>query len=288
MKKYIFMFGFLFSLSVFANITVKNYKSDQIDRLEVENISGNIHVKATENAKSKVTIESIKVSKNCILEIGLNNKLLKIKVNATKIGVTSFFSWLRGNSQECKINFLVEVPAKTKSTLKVVSGDLKMENMNGDTNLTTTSGDVDFNGGKIENIISNSVSGNVKFHGDFTNLNLQTVSGEVEVKGESLHNVKVKTISGDVKLSGSKIDDIDLKSVSGSAEIVYVKKGKKINLNFETISGDIDIIVPKETKIAKNLFKTRGDVYIREVSGDSTVFIRGKTISGEVRLQKTN
>ena len=149
--------------------------------------------------------------------------------------------------------------------------------------IVSASGDVSINNYKNADINVTTASGDVKVLGA-NNLDIDTASGEVEAR--NIINFNLKTISGDVEsenvdnLNGSTTS-IDFNSVSGDIDIedVSINANSKIT----TVSGSVDI--EGINLVYVNTSTTSGDVDVLRSDRKSDVELYIKTTSGDIEVQ---
>lgn len=151
-----------------------------------------------------------------------------------------------------------------------------------------------------------TASADVDIAGRLSELDVNTVSGDLRIRGEVGDDAKVKTVSGDIELE--RVDgDLSLQSVSGDLRAGRVAGGADIksvsgdlrvealtagDVRFTSVSGDIEVGIAEGSFLDVDAGSTSGDL-ASEVplasdpsgAGDGpTVVLRGKTISGDVRV----
>ena len=102
-------------------------------------------------------------------------------------------------------------------------------------------------------------------------ISAQSVSGDVRV-GPVGGSVDTKTVSGDIRLRRRPRGDVRFTSVSGDIEI-GIAAGSLLDVDAGSTSGDLSSEVPLGSEPADG-----GD------GGGPTVVVRGRTISGDVRV----
>jgi DUF4097 and DUF4098 domain-containing protein YvlB len=153
-----------------------------------------------------------------------------------------------------------------------------------------------------------TASADTALAGSFAGLDLNSASGDVQMRGEVADGVRIKTVSGDVQLervdgdlsvqcvSGdirvrSVAGSVDTKSVSGDIRIEALTAG---DVRFSSVSGDIELGIAQGSLLDVDAGSTSGDLSSEvplasePVMGESasapTVVLRGRTVSGDVRV----
>ncbi|MCR4580706.1 MAG: DUF4097 domain-containing protein [Treponema sp.] len=264
------------------------YKADEISSIQTDLKHENIEIISESN--EDITIDVICTKKNRVPEVSLNEGKLLIK---SKL-VTSFVN------DYCKviINLPVNMELEDFTALSS-SGDLDIARLStasfsvnstsgniscdslicsGDINCKTTSGDIEIDRLKAENLTLKSTSGNIEVSecqalnitGDatsgkikFNNTNcnsfiLQNTSGGVELELENapLEESLIEATSGDIELqipedqafeikaesfSGSFEDDFNDFSIKLNGPFRNKYNGGGVVIRLETTSGDINI-----------------------------------------------
>jgi hypothetical protein len=153
-----------------------------------------------------------------------------------------------------------------------------------------------------------SASADTRLAGHFGALELNSASGDLHLRGEVAGDATVKTVSGDVELERVDGDlsvqcvsgdiharavagSVDTKSVSGDIRVEAVTAG---DVRFTSVSGDIEIGIAAGSLLDVDAGSTSGDLSSEvplaseppagEEVAAPTVILRGRTVSGDVRV----
>ena len=208
-----------------------------VKRIKMSTISTDIQVISSETA-TEATIELIgnaKSSQMPSLAVKVNDDELIVDVDTTPVNkwfnIDFSFEFYAPNME-----LLVILPGKQYDNLDVstVSGDVYIDNITVNNHaISTVSGDVDVEKLTGESDIS-TTSGDVFIFTKMIDspMLIETVSGDIEVEVESTPSnatLNVDTVSGDINLLDQEID-----------QLILGKGTYKIE--FSTISGDIDFV----------------------------------------------
>jgi DUF4097 and DUF4098 domain-containing protein YvlB len=150
--------------------------------------------------------------------------------------------------------------------VKTASGDVQAEEVDGEARFNTASGDVNVKhaGGPL---VLNSASGDLSIGRAEGRLTARLVSGDVRV-GETADAVEINSVSGDIRLERVAGGSVDFNSVSGDAEIA-IARGAAVYMDVRSLSGDM---------------VSELDGSDEPAAGEAVIEVRGKTVSGDVRL----
>lgn len=109
-------------------------------------------------------------------------------------------------------------------SLSAVSGDIKVDNVSGDTcKAQCVSGDIEINQAQEQNIVTSCVSGDITFGNVKTKeCKVSTTSGDASARYIECDYASLNTLSGDINLKG-KIKEKKARSFSGSINYCEVK-----------------------------------------------------------------
>jgi hypothetical protein len=120
-----------------------------------------------------------------------------------------------GNGDKSETRLVIHVPSKSDLKVTLVSANLKVQGLKGDSNLRTVSGN-----------ISGEVGGDLR---------VNTATGSARLTARSAKSIEVKTINGDIELKGGS-GDVEVQTVSGNAK---VDVGTLTRARFRSISGNL-------------------------------------------------
>jgi DUF4097 and DUF4098 domain-containing protein YvlB len=158
-----------------------------------------------------------------------------------------------------------DVKVKTASADTEIEGHLRMLDVNG------VSGDVRVRGEISDDATVKTVSGDIELDRVDGDLSVQTVSGDARVRGTA-GSVEAKSVSGDIRLEALTAGETRFSSVSGDIEI-GIAAGSILDVDAGSTSGDLASEVPLATEPPSD-----------EDAAAPTVILRGRTVSGDVRV----
>jgi hypothetical protein len=167
------------------------------------------------------------------------------------------------------------VPHGAGVKVKTASADTELSGHFGALEVNSASGDVHLRGEVAENATVRTVSGDVELDRVDGDLSVQCVSGDVRVRTIA-GSADTKSVSGDIRLEALTGGDVRFASVSGDIEI-GIAQGSLLDVDAGSTSGDLASEVPLASEPPADEAATAAP----------TVVLRGRTVSGDVRVFRT-
>jgi DUF4097 and DUF4098 domain-containing protein YvlB len=174
--------------------------------------------------------------------------------------------------------------------LKTVSGGVKADVFQRNTEIKTVSGDVVLRGRGKEagaaGIHVTTISGSIRIDRAGGDLEATTVSGDINARlDHPAHNVRVRSTSGDLGFEGKLAQGayFEAESVSGDLSVRATPEGP-LDYEVSTFSGDIKNCMGAEAERVSKYGPGRRLNGTRGTPGSSEAKIRLKTMSGSVEL----
>jgi Toastrack DUF4097 len=216
----------------------------------------------------------------------------------------SRYRYRRGGSGS--IDFTVSVPRDASVTLKSVSGDVRVTNVNGDLRAESTSGDVvmsnvrrirlaksvsgdvDIADATTEDVTAESISGEVIIRAVKTRvLSLQSVSGDVRLTDVDAERVQSRSVSGDVEYSGRLAPNgrYDLQTHSGSVRVTPAS-AQGFDVEARTFSGNVRSDYPMTIQGGSSFTDRRGpgNRTVRGSVGGGGAMLNLQSFSGNITI----
>lgn len=227
--------------------------------------SGDIEIGTVDGEESHVTVYG---DERLLAEIEIRQDGNRIVV-AYRGKVRLGFSGLFGGGSNLRV--LASVPHGASLEVKTASADTEVSGRLGSLDVNSASGDVHVRGEVSGDVVLKTVSGDARLETVGGKVSAQSVSGDVRV-GPTGGSVDTKTVSGDIRCEAVSDGDVRFASVSGDIEI-GIAAGSLVDVDAGSTSGDLSSEVPLGSKPADG-----------EDSGGPTVVVRGRTVSGDVRV----
>jgi DUF4097 and DUF4098 domain-containing protein YvlB len=174
--------------------------------------------------------------------------------------------------------------------LKTVSGEVKADVFQKNTEVKTLSGDVVLRGRGKEagagGIHVSTISANIRVDRAGGDLEATTVSGDIHVRlDHSAHNVRVRTTSGNLGFEGKLAPGayFDAESVSGNLTVRATPAGP-LDYEVSSFSGDIRNCMGGEAERVSKYGPGRRLTGTRGTPGADEAKLRLKTMSGNIEL----
>ena len=236
--------------------------------LEVAIPSGDLEIETVEGEESHVTIDG---DERLLAEVEIRqdgNRIVVAFKGKARFGfsLTPFaVVW------DSKLRVRASIPHGAGVKLKTASADTRVDGRLGWLDINAVSGDTRVRGEVTGDVTLKTVSGDGELGRVGGNLTLQSVSGDLRV-GPVDGSVETKTVSGDIRFDAVRSGDVRFTSVSGDVEI-GIAEGSLLDVDAGSTSGDLTSEVPLGSE----------PVAGAEPDGP-TVVVRGRTISGDVRV----
>ena len=256
----------------------KDYKFDVTSpaKIIIKNIRGKVNVK--KGADGEIKVQVIKYldtgnSEDTLFEVTQES-------DGSVLAAVDFENLKILNIKKpCRIDFIVETPQTCQVKVKSVSGEVQLEGVDGNHNLKTVSGGLEFSKVRAEDITAKTVSGSIL--GNEINSSVADIG----------------TVSGSIKLSNMNISRLDVSSVSGSMSYDGILGDGRHD--FGSVSGNIKLIIPEDTnldlKASSISGKLKSDLNIKYTSLSKRSWIgklnnggspiKLKTVSGNMRIE---
>ena len=205
--------------------------------LSVSNIRGSVEIRSGE--AGLIQVKAVKRSNS-----GDENRT-EIEIAQETDGsvrvVTHFpdvsWNWL-GGVQPCEVDYEITAPPTCSLTLKGVSNSVHAEGFEAAVSVVSVSGEIYLRNIKGSTRIK-TVSGDAKAELISGALILDTVSADMEIKESAMASIEANSVSGDLRIHTTL------------AQGPYM---------FNSVSGDVCLIVPPESRFTANLSSLSGDL----------------------------
>jgi hypothetical protein len=241
--------------------------------LEVGIPSGDIEVETTEGEESNITVDG---DERLLEEVEIRqdgNRLVVAYRGKGKFGFSlSPFTLVFGS----ELRVRARLPHAAAVKVKTASADTRLDGRFGPLGINSVSGDVRLRG-EIDGAANiKTVSGDADLDRVDGDLSAHTVSGDLRI-GPTAGSSDLKTVSGDIRLGAVTAGDVRFTSVSGDIE-VGIAQGSALDVDAGSTSGDLSSEVPLASEPIPG----------EEEADAPTVVLRGRTISGDVKVFRAN
>jgi hypothetical protein len=239
--------------------------------LEVSIPSGEIEVETTDGEETALTIDGDERMLEHVEVRHDGNRVVVGLRDKTKVGFSfSLGSLVFGNSG---LNVRARVPHGARVKVKTASADTEVNGRLEALEVNSVSGDLRVRGEIAEKATVKSVSGDIDLERVNGDVSVQTVSGDLRARGIT-GSADAKSVSGDIRLDSLTGGDVRFNSVSGDIEI-GIAPGSLVDVDAGSTSGDLSSEVPLGSE------PPAGE---EAAAAGPTVVLRGRTVSGDVRV----
>ncbi len=196
--------------------------------LRLNNVRGTVRITGTSTTTIRARLEvdperrlSDEDVERAPIEIEHDGHRVAIRVLSDK----AIMGWFERRAGPPNVLCVLEVPARTQSSVSTVSADVSLAGLDVGQTANTVSG----------KIVVTKVTGDLR---------LNTVSGSAIVT-ETSGAVRWNTVSGDLIVRDSKTTELKANAVSGTTEAT-VRNGLPGGATVQTVSGDLRLFVPAD------------------------------------------
>ncbi|MGH3054625.1 MAG: DUF4097 family beta strand repeat-containing protein [Gaiellaceae bacterium] len=236
--------------------------------LDVGIPSGDIEVETVEGEESNITVDG---DERLLEEVEVRQDGNRIVVAYRGKGKFGFslapFSLVFGS----ELRVRATVPHGAGVKVKTASADTRLDGSFGPLGVNSVSGDVYLRGEIAGAASLKTVSGDADLDRVAGDLSAHTVSGDLRI-GPIEGSTDLKTVSGDIRIQAVSAGDVRFSSISGDIEI-GIAQGSAVDVDAGSTSGDLSSEVPLGS-----------DPVEGEASAAPTVVLRGRTVSGDVKV----
>lgn len=239
--------------------------------LEVTIPSGDIDVETADGEQTHVTVDG---DERMLEHVEVRHDGGKVVVTVRdkgKFGI-SFGSLVFGNGG---LRVQARVPHGAGVKVKTASADTELSGSFAGLDVNSASGDVQMRGEVAEGVRIKTVSGDVQLERVDGDLSVQCVSGDIRVRSVA-GSVDTKSVSGDIRIEALTAGDVHFSSVSGDIEL-GIARGSLLDVDAGSTSGDLSSEVPLASEPVPG-----------ESAAAPTVVLRGRTVSGDVKVFRAN
>jgi hypothetical protein len=238
--------------------------------LEVSIPSGDIDVETTAGEETSLIVDGDERMLEHVEIRHDGNRVVVTLRDKNKVGFSfSLGSLVFGNDG---LRVQARLPHGAGVKVKTASADTEGSGSLGRLEVNSVSGDVRVRGEVAEDATVKTVSGDVDLEQVDGDLSAQTVSGDVRVRAVA-GSADTKSVSGDIRLEALTAGDASFSSVSGDIEI-GIAQGSLLDVDAGSTSGDLASEVPLASEPPGG----------ESAAAGPTVVLRGRTVSGDVRI----
>ncbi|MFC1725325.1 DUF4097 domain-containing protein [candidate division KSB1 bacterium] len=190
----------------------------------LENVVGDIRVKTWNRNEVKIDVDLRGRSREDI-EIEIYHTENEIEVS-TNYENDDYFQ--NQNRRRHSVEYTVSIPKNTRTELKGTTSTIKIEDLNNKLTAVTITGDLD-----VKNITGN--------------VDLRTTTGRAYISNIT-GDIECTVVTGDIEILNSKFTYLDVVNTTGDIEVEAQDVDPRSKYNLKTVTGDIDLYLPKNVK----------------------------------------
>lgn len=243
-------------------------------RVHISNVRGLIDIRRGDD--DKVVVSAIKyldsgdADQTKIEIVQESDGLVRVETRQRARGFWRFLGW---STRPCRVDYTLHVPHQCTLKVVCVASSAKIDGLEGEFRFKTISGNIRLSdlSGKID---LSSISGEVDAEYLSGPVHLDTISGDVHITQSRLPSFKAATKSGDITLETTiGAGPYRFKSISGDVNLI-VPANTRCEIDFNSLSGDLKSHLPQHIAL--------GEVQVNSAS------IRFNSISGDLQIDPSD
>lgn len=247
------------------------YAATTIDETRPLAADGKVHI---ENLKGRVVVRTwAKPEVHITGSLGKGVEKLEIDGDSRSLDIGVKYPnskggwnlWGRDDHRTEPTIIEVTLPQRASVEVETVSADIDIQQVAGrKLEASSVSGSILATASSPGEASFENVSGNTTARITTDKVSAESVSGNVSLQGGLTGEVSIESVSGNVKLTAQSLDRLDASTVSGDLALQAALKPSG-SIKAETLSGQLDLILPKSTGAKLHAESFSGD--IRSPSG---------------------
>lgn len=215
--------------SVWAQTKVDEARPlDANGSVSISNIAGSVEVVGWANDQVEITGTLGEHVKELAIEGSARHLDIEVKPIRNADGKVSSYLTIR-------------VPSQASVEVEVVSADVTVDDVSGNTQIKTVSGDIEI-GGRPARLDIEAISGDIDVAYAGQETDIEAVSGDIKVR-DGAGAIELANVSGRIEVLGGMFDEASLESVSGMIDW-EADIGGGGPFEMENMSGTIEVSVP--------------------------------------------
>ena len=143
-----------------------------------------------------------------------------------------------------KVDLRIDVPKGAHIQAKTINGNIRLDDIEGRISLHAVNGSIDVDGAPEEARLE-TLTSSIDFRGKDSSVDARSISGSISLRGVA-GEVTATSTSGSLRVRGAKVEQIDLRTLSGSIDI-DAELEEAARVYAKTHSGTVTLVVPEDT-----------------------------------------
>ena len=260
MKICSFAFIALFAAGpLFAATPINQTRPLALDgKVSIDNLKGRIVVRTWAQPQVRITGSLGEGVEKFTVEGDAHSLTIKVKYPQNTSG--GWFSWGKSQSHSEPSTLEVTLPARASVNIDSVSADVDVQGIaGGKLAVDSVSGDVVVSASSPGEANFDNVSGDLNLRLTSSDVKIDTVSGDLTLVGGMTGDLNIDSVSGTVNVTASRINQLELSSVSGDATL-NLQLQPSATLKTDSVSGSLTLLLPKTASAQLHAETFSGDI----------------------------
>lgn len=278
MKNYVLIGLCLYSGFLNAAIEQRRFDGDDLSSLQLDNIVGDIQISVSTDGDAYVRADKVHFADHCRLSMEKVGAELRVSVTNGR----------HKHDDDCEVDFDITVPESIALDLENGTGDLDIENTEGELDVKIGAGDITVDA-RVFELAAKLGAGNIDISGLVGDVDIKSGAGDIDLRYQTKADrskLNIKLGAGGIRTENLSADTY-IKLGAGDIVLTYHPGFSEGLLDIKNGFGDITAYLPDSASVATDFLSGVGTMRNDFAeSNNASVHVSVRNGVGDLRLKK--